>query len=82
MEKQKLTQCDKILRHMKDFGSITPMEALGHYGIMRLASRITDLKKKGYHINTKMIKSLNRYGETVRFAAYSLGADNGKNIYL
>jgi hypothetical protein len=46
MEKQKLTQCDKILRHIEDYGSITPMEALGHYGIMRLASRITDLKKK------------------------------------
>lgn len=42
-----MTQCEKILRHMEDYGSITSLEAIQEYGIMRLASRITDLKKTG-----------------------------------
>lgn len=68
----KVTQCDKILRHLKDYGSINPLEALGQYGIMRLASRITDLKRRGYLISKETKKSKNRYGETVRYAEYRL----------
>lgn len=79
-EEKKLTQCDKILRHLKDNGTINPLEALKEYGIMRLASRITDLKKRGYLIISKSEKSTNRYGETVRFSVYRL-AENGGNNY-
>ena len=32
------TQCDRILRHLKDYGSITSLEAISEYGILRLAS--------------------------------------------
>jgi hypothetical protein len=74
----KLTQCEKILRHFRDYGSINPLEALRHYGIMRLASRITDLKKRGYLIISEPKKSVNKYGEIVRFSVYRL-ADNGGN---
>ena len=42
-----MTQCERILRHMKDYGSITSLEAVTEYGIMRLASRINDLKRMG-----------------------------------
>ncbi len=35
-----MTQCQRILRHLKDYGSITSVEAMREYGIMRLASRI------------------------------------------
>ena len=76
----KITQCDKILRHLKDYGSINPLEALGNYGIMRLASRITDLKRRGYLISKEIKKSNNRYGETVRYAEYRL-VENGGNNY-
>ena len=76
----KITQCDKILRHLKDYGSINPLEALGNYGIMRLASRITDLKRRGYLISKETKKSKNRYGETVRYAEYRL-VENGGNNY-
>ena len=67
-----MTQCERILRHLKDNGSITSLEALKEYGIMRLASRICDLKQEGYLIQTKTIKSKNRYGEPVCYAKYSL----------
>lgn len=43
----KTTQCDRVLRHLSDYGSITSLEAISEYGILRLASRISDLKIGG-----------------------------------
>ena len=68
----KLTQCDRILRHMKDYGSITSLEAVTEYGIMRLASRITDLRAQGITIVSETKTGKNRYGETTHFAVYRL----------
>lgn len=45
-----MTQCEQVLRHMQE------------YGIMRLASRITDLKKAGIQIHREMVSRKNRYG--------------------
>ena len=67
-----MTQCEQDIRHMEESGSITSLEAMQEYGIMRLASRITDLKKAGYPIRREMVSRKNRYGETVSFARYSL----------
>ena len=67
-----MTQTEKILNHMKCFGTITSLEALSEYGIMRLASRISDLKKEGYDIERRFIRSKNRFGEPVAYAEYSL----------
>lgn len=67
-----MTQCEKILRHLQVNGTITAGEALTEYGIMRLASRISDLKKSGVQIKKKMVKAKNRFDEPVAFAEYSL----------
>ena len=67
-----MTQCEKILRHMQDFGSITSLEAMQEYGIMRLASRISDLKRMGTPIRVETVKGKNRYGEATSYARYSL----------
>ena len=69
---EKLSQCEKILRHLEDYGSITSLEAMNEYGIMRLASRVTDLKNKGYPITREMVRGVNRYGEATSFARYEL----------
>ena len=66
------TQCQKIIRHMKDHGTITSREAMFEYGIMRLASRISDLKRDGYEISSKLITAENRYGEKTHISEYSL----------
>lgn len=66
------TQCARIIQYLQDFKSITQMEAIQQLGIMRLASRISELKKSGYDIEKKMIKGKNRYGEPVSWASYSL----------
>ena len=68
----KANQCDKVLQYMRDFGSITQLQALQDIGCMRLASRISDLRYQGYAIGRRMKTSKNRYGESVSFAAYYL----------
>lgn len=67
-----MTQCDKILRHLKDYGSITSLTAMQEYGIMRLASRINDLRAEGIAIVSEIKTGKNRYGETTHFAVYRL----------
>ena len=68
----KPTQNDRILRYMRDFGSITQIEAMRDLGVMRLASRISDLKSRGYQIKTTWESSRNRYGEAVSYKRYRL----------
>lgn len=67
-----MTQCEQILHHMQTLGSITSLEAVQKYGIMRLASRITDLRRRGIAITRQIVKGKNRYGEVTSYAAYQL----------
>lgn len=67
-----MTQCDRILNHLKENSGITQREALEMYGCMRLGSRIYDLKKRGHKIITIPEEGYNRYGEKTRFARYRL----------
>lgn len=72
------TQSMRILNYMREHGSITQDDATKKLGVMRLASRISELKKNGYVIHSKMVRVKNRYGETCRVKRYSLyGDDNG-----
>lgn len=40
-----MTQIERIARHIEDYGSITSLEAVNEYGIMRLASRVNDMRR-------------------------------------
>lgn len=77
----KATQCERIIRHLKDHGSITSLEAIAEYGIYRLASRIRDLKNRGYKFTVETKKGKNRYGEPVHYSVYKL-AEGGNNVKL
>jgi len=66
------TQCDHVLRWLKEIGPITPMQALGEFSCMRLAARCDDLKKLGFTIDTEMVRGVNKLGLPVRFARYTL----------
>lgn len=70
-----MTQNEKVLRHLQEHGSITPLDALKEYSIMRLALRISDLKRMGFKITSKIEKSKNSCGETVRYSVYSLAEE-------
>lgn len=71
----KKTQSQRILDYMTDFGSITQFEAMRDLGVMRLASRISDLKKLGYPIQSDVVAVKNRFDETCYIKKYSLGGD-------
>ena len=72
INKQK--QNDRVLDYMKRFGTITALDALADLGVMRLASRISDLRRMGYKIERRMVERSNRWGETVRVAEYRFAA--------
>lgn len=74
----KTTQINRILRHFDIYGEISSYIAMKEYGIMRLASRIHDLKRMGYKIVSEQRTSKNRFGEAVTYKVYRL-ADGGKN---
>ena len=62
-------------RYNNEYGNtqisrMTPMEAFTEYGITKLATRISELKKQGYHFTSVMVEQKNRYGEPVRFMQY------------
>ena len=73
MVHSKPTQNQRILDYIEDFGSITQIEALRDLGVMRLASRISDLKRLGYPIESTLETVHNRYGERCRVKRYSMG---------
>lgn len=69
---EKTTQCDRIVKYMQDNGSITSWEAMKELGCMRLASRIHDLRKRGFNVIKEMVADENRYGESISYARYRL----------
>ena len=75
MSDHKATQAEMVLEYMEEFGSITALDAIRDLGVYRLASRISDLKKKGVPIESKMERVPNRYGKKSNIARYSMGGD-------
>lgn len=69
---EKLSQCERILDYIAEQGSITQLDALREFGCMRLASRISDLKRQGIPIKRTMESAKNRYGEPISYARYTI----------
>lgn len=68
-----MTQCERVLEHLKTYGSITPLEAQERYGIMRLGARVWELRhENGVKIRKETKTEKNRYGEMTHFANYRL----------
>ena len=71
MAKKILTQKEWIIKYlMSHKGGLTPKQAEDLYGIMRLASRISDLRKEGYPIEKETVIVPNRRGQKCRVARY------------
>lgn len=67
-----MKQTELIERYMRDFGSITQMDAFRDLGVYRLSARIHDLREKGIGVLATTEKARNRYGEVVYYKRYSL----------
>lgn len=71
---KKITQKDRVLQHLRDYGSITTWESFQDYGITRLSAVIFDLIHKfGIPIDgSERVSKKNRYGEKVSCTKYKL----------
>ena len=66
-----MTQCEIVLNYIEEHGSITARQAY-KLGIMRLASRISDLKKAGFDIKSDTVKVKCRDGSVTYVSRYSM----------
>lgn len=49
-----MSQTQTVLKHLQTHEHITPLEAIGLYGVYRLAARVNDLRNAGHKILTDM----------------------------
>lgn len=68
----KITQKDRILEYIRNFGSISSFEAYSDLGITQLGARIDQLKKEGYEFKTEWESNTNRFGEKTEYKRYYL----------
>ena len=67
-----MTQCDRILKYLDDFGSISTYQAMVDIGVGSLSKRICDLKARGHKIVSTTVYTKNRYGEPTHYSVYRL----------
>lgn len=67
-----MTQKEMVVKYIKDFGSVSPMEAFSDLGITKLATRVSELIRDGEDIKKVPEKRLNRYGKSCRYTRYTM----------
>ena len=65
-----MSQKAEIIQHLKDYGTITTMDAFLSLGITRLAARISDLESEGFQIPRKTIDVYARNGRKCLVTQY------------
>lgn len=67
-----MTQNERVMRYICEFGSISSWEAFRDLGITRLAARIADIERDGIQFSRQREATTNRYGEKTYYTRYSL----------
>ena len=76
----KVPQTQRVLTYMEEHGSISPLEAIRDIGCLRLASRISDLRRQGVKIESETVTVMNRFGDKTYIKRYRLGGENNVSI--
>lgn len=76
----KITQKERIINYIRQFGSITSWEAYQDLGIMQLGARIDGLERDGYVFRKEWEEKKNRFGEPVSFKRYYLADMVSENM--
>ena len=66
------TQKQRILEYLKSGRKLMRLDAWDALGVVESPSRISELRADGHQIKTKMVTVMNRYGERVRVAEWTL----------
>lgn len=70
---KRLTQSQRVLKYLNDFGSITSLEAYRDLGIIQLPRRIYDLRQAGINIKSDWQVVINRYNEKTQIKRFYIG---------
>lgn len=62
---------ERILQHIREYGSITTFQAFVDLGCTRLSEYIRQLRLE-YNIQDEWIYATNRYGEKIKYKKYWL----------
>ena len=62
-----------VLDYIREFGSITPIDAFRDLGITRLSAVVFNLREEGHDIKKVIETSKNSFGNQTRYARYSFG---------
>ena len=69
---KKMSQRERVLKYIEDFGYITSWDAYKDLGVTQLATRIFELKEEGYEFEKEWVSTKNRYGVKCGYAKYKL----------
>ena len=70
--KEKQTQKERVITHIRKHGSLTRLESVEVLGIFELAARINDLEKMGYRFKKETIAFKTKTGATGHCKRYTL----------
>lgn len=74
-----MTQKEKVLKYLQTGKGLTPLQAMNWWGVMRLGSRVFELREDGHNVVSQMKSVKNREGKKCYVAEYRLkGAKGGK----
>jgi hypothetical protein len=65
---------ERVLKYLKDFGSITTYNAFIDLGCTRLSEYIRQLRLE-FNIEDEWINTVNRYGEKIKYKRYWIKED-------
>jgi hypothetical protein len=67
-----MTQQERILEHLKAGNTLTRLNCWNDLGVLEAPARISELRAAGHDIHTEMVEVINRYGEKVKIARWSM----------
>ena len=71
----RITQRDRVLQYIRENGYITSLDAYFHIGCTQLATRISELKDRGYRFTKERVKTTNMFGDRTHYDKYKLIED-------
>lgn len=74
----RMTQNERILEYMQEYGKIDPYSALEQIGTMKLSTRISELRKAVHKIADETVHYVNVFNEHKHYKRYWLEEENGR----
>lgn len=72
MATKRITQRDRVIDYIQRFGKISSWDAYRDLGVTQLATRISELKARGYVFSKKRINTKTRFGTPTHYDEYYL----------